>query len=639
MKEPNKRSAFSKLLPSIFTAFFITIISATSLAYDPDCTHQILSQRAAELHALHYGKSLSPNEVTELKKGSQHEDTGVNLFFRSIHHFYDIHNQRPWTDRVAANLAAATLSTCFLDAHNKKVVHTAKEWALTPQYQQESWPTWDLLPCSYDGDYSWLTILEMLNKQRKGEETAFALGHILHLVQDLTVPAHTRNDSHFPGNTDHLEDFAKKQCQAGLIPSAKQLYAEGVRPIVPSDIGQMFDGLATYTYSHYLSRDTKFSPEYDAPKAIRRGTEIINGKKHTFLYITDFTAVYGLRTEYRLIEINPWWEKNFPTATDQIYFFSDHVSYDYWQRLMRKAVAYGAGLIHKFTLEKEARQLNPKSPGPCSGGEPMPRITWTPKTSPPETIQASSVKLAFSANIHVFGAGNRESSHIVFNTLANRWEERNEPAAPLLSGAAAVVNNVLYAFGEGASGSGFVFRYNPAGDSWNQIVPNPFARPLPGAFVFGNKIYLIGGDNQRQVNSFDVGGNSWVAYRPYPSHFPGNLTGVMYRSKFYVFNTHRQDLKIYQYDPPTDAWNAFKEMPETRSGARALLKGKTVWLVGGVMNDGRVSDSIYLYELENDVWCLASSKLAKPMAYSFIGEINGKIYLMTENSIFEGVVN
>lgn len=344
-----------RLLSIIFTT---SLVTTTVQAYDPDCTHRALTRRSVELYAKHYGEKFNANDIDNLTQGAYHEDMGSVQFFRSTNHFYDYPHNKPWTDIPALLAGSVALSPCLLDAYLKGNIHTAKEWALNPVYQQLRWEGSDIAPCSYSGDYSWPTILAMLDTNAPLSKVSFAAGHILHLIQDLTVPAHTRNDTHFFGNSDELEVFAKKQCDNGSIPSGEQLYNEGLRPIVLGSFPSNFDELAKYTYSHYLSRDTKFSKEYDLPnkQTVRRGTEIINRAKHTFLYTTDTSLVQcGLKAEYRLIEIDTLTEILFPKSNDLIYKFTTPCNQDYWQRTMRKAIAYGAGVLRKLVLEAENR--------------------------------------------------------------------------------------------------------------------------------------------------------------------------------------------------------------------------------------------------------------------------------------------
>jgi hypothetical protein len=205
------------------------------------------------------------------------------------------------------------------------------------------------------------------------DEVMFAEGHILHLLQDLTVPAHTRNDTHLPFPGDAYEQYAKNICKASLIFSAAELYTNGVQPILLSTLGDYFDSLALYSYIHYFSDDTKYSPKYNGPVGVRR-EKIITGKVHTLVYGQDqSSAVYSLDVEYQLLEVNTWLEKfispEIAQTTDLVYVICDSCLNDYWQRLSRKAMAYGVGALRKLVLEKEIRDKKCDSKDMCVPNE------------------------------------------------------------------------------------------------------------------------------------------------------------------------------------------------------------------------------------------------------------------------------
>jgi hypothetical protein len=116
-----------------------------------------------------------------------------------------------------------------------------------------------------------------------------------------------------------------------------------------------FDELATYSYSHYFSNDTVFSKEFDLPRVTRRDTVVVDGKKRAYLYANDpSSVVYGLPNEYRLVEVRVFWEEHFPNSPEFAYVICDECINDYWQRTMRKSIAYGAGVLRKFVLETES---------------------------------------------------------------------------------------------------------------------------------------------------------------------------------------------------------------------------------------------------------------------------------------------
>lgn len=379
---------------------FSVILLVTSLlfsypdsvyAYEQDCTHPVLSERAAELYQLHYGQMFSPTAIKRLKEGATHEDNGSKIYVRSTNHFYDIHNHRPWTNYGILIKNAP----CIKEAIASSYIRTSKEWALNSAYQKITWKS-GIFDCDYGGDYSWPKILESLDAGSSTDDMSYAAGHILHLLQDLTVPAHTRNDTHL---RDLLELYAKDACNwmklpfTEKIPSAESLYQSGLKPVELSKIDFYFDELSQYTYSHYYSNDTRFSTmgaEYDAPIWTRRGTEKIGALENTFLYGTDSSSVkYQLPAEYKLLHVNTWMEAIIPDEKDLIYTLSKECLSDYWQRLMRKAIAYSAGALKKLSDEATAR-------GKCFPS--CPTMNLTPCTGKPDKRYCGSSLSGYTGN-------------------------------------------------------------------------------------------------------------------------------------------------------------------------------------------------------------------------------------------------
>lgn len=333
-----------------------------SFGYDPQCTHALLTERAALLFQQHYGTSLTWTEIQQLVDGVIHEDVGKGglsqlqtPYVRSVNHFYDIWHMRGWSP------GALPLDPCHEILVAFGLVHTAKAWALQDGLQSQ--PIVSNLPlCSYDGDFSWSSTVRLLDSKQP-LRAAYALGHILHLLQDLTVPAHTRNDTHvhIPGieHKDSYERFAAKRCERLLIPLARDLYSDGVRPRELPTLEGLFDELASYSYSRFVSDDTIFSSEYDAPveRSAPRDFEIVNGKRILFVYGVDQSALsvsYGLKPRYRLARVSSFWER---IAGEPTYQISEECLIDYWDRLSRRAIAYSAGALRKFAREANARGL------------------------------------------------------------------------------------------------------------------------------------------------------------------------------------------------------------------------------------------------------------------------------------------
>src|SRR3989338_10676604 len=132
----------------------LAILPQGVLAYKPTTTHAGLSQEIADFYNLRFARKLTGLEKELLIKGSVDEDAPVT---RVLNHFYDpVRN---------------------IGINNGR---TAKDWALAPLTGNE---------------FSWSKALELYAEGDEGK-ALLALGHILHLLEDMGVPDHTRNDPH-----------------------------------------------------------------------------------------------------------------------------------------------------------------------------------------------------------------------------------------------------------------------------------------------------------------------------------------------------------------------------------------------------------------------------------------------------------
>lgn len=121
-----------------------------------------------------------------------------------------------------------------------------------------------------------------MNEEERDQYFAWtlqALGHTLHLIQDASVPAHTRNDFHGPmepyerwtnNKLDYLEDnkiftadgsnpwTSWSQHTDIIVPDVfmdtNKLDASDTEPIFGSD-----QGIAEYSYANFMSEDTVFA--------------------------------------------------------------------------------------------------------------------------------------------------------------------------------------------------------------------------------------------------------------------------------------------------------------------------------------------------------------------------------------------
>jgi hypothetical protein len=238
-------------------------------------------------------------------------------------------------------------------------------------------------------DRSWQGAATLFGEENMNQEkrerffawTFQALGHTLHLIQDASVPAHTRNDSHIAIiEYDPFERWTRQNAKmieytgAGSDPwphwndhptiKAPNVFIDTHRSpeqtSPPSE--DLNQGLAEYSHANFLSNDSIFSqfsypqlprlwgefPNYDANDVYFKG-EIVNGTGRQFIYVKSNTYPNGVK---HLVICGLLYHINFPTSAtvyEPMYTVDDpNVYQNYAEKLIPRAVGYSAGLLDYF---------------------------------------------------------------------------------------------------------------------------------------------------------------------------------------------------------------------------------------------------------------------------------------------------
>lgn len=270
----------------------LALLTGMVFAYDNFIIHPKLSDAASGIFDQTHSRKLSAEEKLWISMGAMAEDADP----RYLNHFYDPTTGGGLSDGLFSGLPA-------------------KEWA-----QRQS----DVGFSAVSGDYSEAAIFS--NYRRGDFKRAYqGVGHMLHLVQDMSVPAHTRNDGHPDG--DPYEVWAAKN---GVARSS------GLPSVSLSGLNQAFDELAKYSHDNFFSKDTI---------NIKDSLQIENG----YVVCLEKSGT-SFRCAREVVE---------PQKTS--YHIDDTVSSDYWNLLSPKAISYSAGVIeyfqNKFTeIDAEEKQ-------------------------------------------------------------------------------------------------------------------------------------------------------------------------------------------------------------------------------------------------------------------------------------------
>lgn len=332
--------------PTVFLLLLCTIVSTlfipkNILAYAPIPTHANLTDVATDFYNQNTNiNKLNAEEKSWLIQGSIDEDTPA----RCLNHFYDPIYNKAWTFSGMEYLYPAL---------------TAKEWSQNPFAQAIYDPLYAAAlgpimksPVFSNSNFTWQKAIYSYLKGNK-KDAFLALGHVLHLIEDMTVPAHTRQDAHPPVlDSDVYEDMPSSlplRVYQDLLNSLNNQ-----KPIIKNTLNEYFDDTANYSNNYFLSSDTippsKYKlPEIDFPNVV----EIENGIiKHYLIGHDENNNLFHLALILPQIE----WRLSGPT----LYSLNDtKVLNDYWERLSKKSVINSAGVINLFFEEVEKAKQKP----------------------------------------------------------------------------------------------------------------------------------------------------------------------------------------------------------------------------------------------------------------------------------------
>ena len=297
------------------------------LAYSDETTHPALTDEIVDhFNRFYPERALSASQKELMKLGSREEDEET----RWLQHFYD-----PIYNRGLMTLG--------------KEWENAKSWSQNTLAQASEDGVWKdstygsiFSLFSSDSDFSWERAIYEYAWEDKNR-AMLALGHVLHLLEDASVPDHTRNDPHphitelfSISNASPYEVWTKKFTPDNLALRINE------SPITLGSLNGYFDSMAGYSNRNFFSKDTVLANDYALPQI----EGIIYENSQFFAYTFDEKS-----QKYKLVKM----VVDFSDSTRLIPFFdnNDSVLTDYWSRLSKQAVLHGAGAVKLFFDEVE----------------------------------------------------------------------------------------------------------------------------------------------------------------------------------------------------------------------------------------------------------------------------------------------
>ncbi len=349
----------------------------TASGFDID-THRVLNGRAADASTLkdylpgELGLSLGLDQTVDgrtvrswIERGGAAEDQfrhseTLGALFRSRHHF---HNPlQPWN---VAGLQRGSWCPPF-----RLVGQASVRWAQNPDQGLTGKASW------LDARQRFLEALTLGTQNQR--ETAFGqtfqiLGQQTHLIEDMAVPAHTRNDPHCP-TPEGFERWASRNASlvadlaATPIRPAPEIFLVGVPlsdDVARVPVARLWDteryrllqdpnvtlvgpiGLAEYSNANFFSDDTIFSGfPFPAPTSVALGPAepgpITGQLRRYFKKVQDGELIDHLAVPSALFDALP------AALKDRRKGLDEKVFRDYATLLIPRAVGYSAALLDYF---------------------------------------------------------------------------------------------------------------------------------------------------------------------------------------------------------------------------------------------------------------------------------------------------
>jgi len=329
----------------------ISVLALTGLfvfspvvAYDNLTTHPALTDEIVEFYNLSFDNKLTDVDKEWIIDGAMSEDTPP----RWINHFYDPIYKLGWSGEKTGIWPAYVMRYFSKTVLSNEDPVSSLDWLHNQNLQAEYG--------EFKGNRTWeRAIYEYANGNEK--EAYYTLGFVLHLVEDMAVPDHTRDDTHahelqyMTGDYGSPYEEYSKQFRRDNWNISKDLKNRGFNPVIKDTIDEYIVSLAEYSNKYFFSKDTIDNTKYEFP-------EINN--------IEDIGRYgYGLDKngiKFEIINIRNIIDLD-NRKFNKEYFLPENdnnskVLNNYFTRLSREAVINGAGIINLFIQEGEKAKSN-----------------------------------------------------------------------------------------------------------------------------------------------------------------------------------------------------------------------------------------------------------------------------------------
>jgi DNA-binding CsgD family transcriptional regulator len=136
--------------------------------------------------------------------------------------------------------------------------------------------------------------------------------------------------------------------------------------------------------------------------------------------------------------------------------------------------------------------------------------------------------------------------------------------------------------------------------------------------------------NEQTLSEQTTGGGDtgWKSLAPMPTARYG-LAVVSYENYIYAIGGNTGKIitsTVERYDSGTDSWDSMSPKPARVSDIQAAVIGGKIYVPGGLLESGEVSNQLEVYDPSNDVWH-ESAPLPIPLSAYALAAYEGRLYL------------
>ena len=80
-------------------------------------------------------------------------------------------------------------------------------------------------------------------------------------------------------------------------------------------------------------------------------------------------------------------------------------------------------------------------------------------------------------------------------------------------------------------------------------------------------------------------------------------------------------------EEPSQGWERLADMPEARSEMESAVIGESIYVIGGLSNTNRITDSVFVFDTNDESWSIGTS-MPLELHHAGVASYDGKLYVV-----------